>query len=85
MLAQQAFLRLLELVLGLNDQEEIVASLGDDPVGDGARDIDVIARLEIERAEIGFDLAAPAMDEEQLVAIGVAEVKRHRLRAARDG
>ena len=84
MLAQQPFLRLLELVLGLNDQEEIVASFRDNPVGNRARDVDVVARLKIERPEIGLDLAAPAMDKVQLVAIGVAEVKRHRLGAARD-
>ena len=84
-LAEQAFLGLLELVLRLHDQEEIVARLRDHAIGDGARDDDVIAGLEIERAEIGFDHAVAAMDEVQLVAIGIAEVERHGLRAARDG
>ena len=83
-LAQQPFLRLLELVLGLNDQEEIVASLGDNPIRNRARDVDVIARLKIERTEIGFDLAASAVDKVQLIAIRVAKVKWHRVRSSRD-
>ena len=83
-LAEQPLLRLLELVLGLDDQEEIVARLGNDPVGDRARDVDVVARLEIERSEIRFDFAAPAMDEVKLVAIRVAEVKGHRVTSTGD-
>ncbi len=57
---------------------------GDHAVSDRAGNIDVVAGFVIKRSEIGFDLALAAMDEVQLVAIGVAEIERHRLRAARD-
>src|SRR5580704_1499844 len=84
MLAEQALIGLFEFVFGLNDQEEVVACLGNDAIGNSTRNIDVIARFEVERAEIRFNLAPASMDEIQLVAVGIAEVEGHRLRAARD-
>ena len=84
MLAEQALVRLVELRLRLDDQEEVVARLGDDAVRHGAGKHQVVALLEGERTEIGLDRALAAMDEDQLVAIGVAIVERHRLGAPRD-
>ena len=74
----------LNSLFRLNDQKKIVLRPGDDTISDGARNVDVVALFEIERAEIGFDGALAAMDENQLVAVRIAVVERHRLGAARD-
>ena len=84
MLAQQTFLGLIEFGLRLNDEEEIIAAVGQDAVGDGARDVDIVALFEVQRAEVGFDAAVAAMDEEQFIAVGVAIVERHGFAAAGD-
>ena len=84
MLAQQAFLRLVEFGTGLHDQEEIIGGIRQNAVSDGARHDDVIAALERQRAEIGFHGSRAAMYEDQLIAIRVAIVERHGRGAARN-
>src|SRR5260221_175163 len=84
MLANQTLLRLVEFALRFDDQEEVVARLGNNPIGDRTWDHDVVALFEAQRPEIRFDAALAPVDEVQLVAVGVAEVERHGLGAARD-
>ena len=79
-LPEQPFFRRAELRARLDDQKEIVIGLRHYPVGNRARHHDVVALLERQRTEIGFDDAGAAMHEDQLVAIGVAVIERHRLR-----
>src|SRR5262249_51650657 len=76
----ETFIGLVELMLRLNNQEEVVSGLRQQAVSHGTRQDQVVARLEIQGAEVGFDLAAATVNKEELVAIGVAVVERHRLR-----
>ena len=82
MLAKKPLLRLIEFRLRLNNQEEIVPSSGNHAIRDRARDVDVVAFFELERPEIGLDGAFAAVYKNQLVAIRVAVIERHRPPAA---
>ena len=65
-------------------RKKLSARIGDEAVRHGAGDNEVIAGLERQRAEVGFERARAAVDEHQLVAIGIAVVERHGRGAARD-
>ena len=84
MLAQQAFLRLVEFTLRLHDQEEIVAAARQQAISHRARNVDVVALFEIHGTEVGLEGTFAAMHEYQLVAIGIAVVERHGLGAPRN-
>src|SRR5271166_4526318 len=79
MLADQPFLGLIELRLRLQNQEKIVARLRNHAIGHRAWNIDVVTLLKWQRTEVGLNRSLPPMDKVQLVAIGVPEIKRHRL------
>ncbi len=82
-LPEETLFRRVELRARLDNQKEIVGGLGRHPVRYRPRHHHVVALFETERTEIRFDNAGAAMHEDQLVAVRVAVVKRHRLGAPR--
>jgi hypothetical protein len=67
----------------LDEQEEVVGGLRDDPVGGALGHDQVVPGPEPQRAVVGLQGPLAPVDEVDDVAVGVADEERHRLRAAR--
>jgi hypothetical protein len=76
-LAEHAAIGEVDLAEGL-DHEERVGAGRREAVGGAARDEQVVARLVRQRPEVGLEAPGAAVDEQQLVGVGVAEQVRHR-------